>query len=346
MTWLWNLLGAVLGYTAIASLLTRAWRPASAPHIRQSGMPIPGTETLEVLTWNLGYGALGAEAEFLADGGTKLRALGRRQIDDAAQRIAGHLAAPPAEVLFLQEVAAPGFMTRGVDVRGRIEAALPRHRHVFASDLKTRGFPQALSFNHGLSVFTSYTAEDAQITTLPRASKLYAGFLRKHYFGVATRVPIAGTGKAWRLINIHLPAFDADARDRIAQLDALLEIAQLAYAQGEHVVIGGDWNLRLRPTDFPHATEERHLFWIHDIPEDILPTGWAWVTDPQVPTVRTLNAPFQAGVSYTTIIDGFLVSPNVEVLQVATDDLGFADTDHHPVRARLRARLPATDAGG
>ncbi|MDE2112896.1 MAG: hypothetical protein KGJ79_17295, partial [Alphaproteobacteria bacterium] len=56
--------------------------------------------------------------------------------------------------------------------------------------------------------------------------------------------------------------------------------------------------------------------------------------DPHVPTVRTNNQPYRPGVNYTAIIDGFLVSPNVEIDSVTTIDTGFQFTDHQPTVLR------------
>ncbi len=42
--------------------------------------------------------------------------------------------------------------------------------------------------------------------------------------------------------------------------------------------------------------------------------------------------------NYTSVIDGFLVSPNVEIASVKTLDLGFAHSDHNPVRVKLRTK--------
>jgi hypothetical protein len=38
------------------------------------------------------------------------------------------------------------------------------------------------------------------------------------------------------------------------------------------------------------------------------------------------------------VIDGFYVSPNVEIVSVQTTDTGFQNTDHMPVLAAFRAR--------
>lgn len=43
------------------------------------------------------------------------------------------------------------------------------------------------------------------------------------------------------------------------------------------------------------------------------------------------------GENYVGVIDGFVVSPNVQVQSVTTTDLGFEYSDHHPVTARFIA---------
>jgi hypothetical protein len=52
------------------------------------------------------------------------------------------------------------------------------------------------------------------------------------------------------------------------------------------------------------------------------------VVDTTSPTNRTLEQPYRAGVNYTSVLDGFLVSPNIEVVDVTTIDLG-AHSDHN-----------------
>ncbi|MBM3558314.1 MAG: hypothetical protein FJX53_00120 [Alphaproteobacteria bacterium] len=61
-------------------------------------------------------------------------------------------------------------------------------------------------------------------------------------------------------MNIHLVAFDSEGLIRKAQLEPVFAAAEREYRTGHHVVVGGDWNLVLAATDFPHDTEERFLF--------------------------------------------------------------------------------------
>jgi hypothetical protein len=56
--------------------------------------------------------------------------------------------------------------------------------------------------------------------------------------------------------------------------------------------------------------------------------------DSDVPTCRSLDQPY-AGADHDTfqyyVIDGFIVSSNIEVKSCETRDIGFVQTDHNPV---------------
>ena len=72
------------------------------------------------------------------------------------------------------------------------------------------------------------------------------------------------------------------------------------------------------------------------IEADFLPGDWQWVFDPSLPTNRDVDAPYERGKTKTTIIDFFVVSPNVEVIQVKTTDIGFEWADHQPVEMKFK----------
>ena len=46
-----------------------------------------------------------------------------------------------------------------------------------------------------------------------------------------------------------------------------------------------------------------------------LPTGWKWIYDPAIPTNRDVSEAYKKGRTRTTIIDYFIVSPNLEVIE-------------------------------
>lgn len=44
------------------------------------------------------------------------------------------------------------------------------------------------------------------------------------------------------------------------------------------------------------------------------------------------------GENFVTIIDGFIVSPNVEIVNVQGKDLKFENSDHNPVSAVFKLK--------
>jgi endonuclease/exonuclease/phosphatase family metal-dependent hydrolase len=73
-----------------------------------------------------------------------------------------------------------------------------------------------------------------------------------------------------------------------------------------------------------------------NIPDDFFPEGWRFAYDPTVPTNRKASDPYQKGKTFETLIDYFLVSPNVTLLQVQGIRQNFAFSDHQPVRLTVR----------
>ena len=63
----------------------------------------------------------------------------------------------------------------------------------------------------------------------------------------------------------------------------------------------------------------------------------------RVAPCRNADAPYEAGVSFVTMVDGFLLSDNVAILELETVDNGFLYSDHNPVR--LRFTLRETEGG-
>jgi hypothetical protein len=110
------------------------------------------------------------------------------------------------------------------------------------------------------------------------------------------------------------------------------------YQKGNYVVVGADWNHVLPGVDdtkFKYT--EQIPDWRVVFPSDWTPKGWKWGVETSIPTCRSDRTPYKKGVNFVTIIDGFLVSPNVEIKNVKGFDLGFKDSDHNPVEIVVKA---------
>jgi len=317
-------------------LANRLHRPSVGKlAVQKTGALSAAGKEITVTTWNIGFAGLGAEADLFIDGGHSLRALSRDDIETAACAIADVLSGFQSDMVLLQEDAQGGFMTRGVDVHNAITKRLAGYAWCFWPDFSTMFTPKAFNFYHGIATFSKLQPSLSTALTLPQDPLYYFGFLKKYYGGIVQKYPVAGQG-AWVVINIHLSAFDDAARHR--QLTALFEYAEAEFKAGNYVVIGGDWNMRLAKTEFPHDAANRDACKIYDLPQTALPQGWSRAVDSTVPSVRTINAPYKRDATFTSIIDGFVVSPNLRLETVKTHDLQFEHTDHHPVSARFSIR--------
>ncbi|HRS53838.1 MAG TPA: hypothetical protein P5250_03950 [Bacteroidales bacterium] len=58
--------------------------------------------------------------------------------------------------------------------------------------------------------------------------------------------------------------------------------------------------------------------------------------DSMVPTNRDVNTPYYNDYTKTTIIDFFVVSPNIKVLEIKADDKNFTYSDHNPVKMKVK----------
>jgi len=290
-------------------------------------------ETLAIFTWNLGYAGLGAGSDFKADGGAHVFPPSRRAARANADAIADVLRREDADIVLLEELAHAGPINYWVNLKTRVDAAMSDRARLYASDFKTLIAPWPIAMDHGQGVYTRRAFADAEAVPLPGEAGTIFGAYR-HYKALASR--LAGQ-QNWTVASVHLAAFDPGAATRTRQLRDLLAWAEREYQCGRRVVIGGDFNLRLAETDFPNTTDSKFLFWLYPFPFHALPAGWRLAADASTPSVRTNERPYIVRQNYTTVIDGFIVSPNVAVEAVRGVDLGFANSDHNPVRVRVRA---------
>lgn len=320
----------VAAYAAAVVITNRMIMPnPKVSRVVKAAEKSPAPETLTFCIWNLGYAGLGEESDFYSDGGSHLLPPSRKTVEKNVAGIRTVLKSITADVYLFQEVAQPGLLTYGVDLQGSLESAFPGYARSFLPDAQTRLLPKRYAIHHGTEVFSRYPMEKLGADLLPGESRAFFGVMRKTYSIHHFELP-GGKGR-WAIMTVHLAAFDDDATTRKRQLRQVIETAERAYRSGAHVIVGGDWNLKMTDTRFPNRTDPKFLFWVHDFPKEVVPPGWHMAFDPATPSVRTNYAPYRAGENYTTIIDAYLISPNVTVLGVKTTDTGFRFTDHQPV---------------
>ena len=147
-----------------------------------------------------------------------------------------------------------------------------------------------------------------------------------------------GNGRQLVIINTHNSAYDSTGALRKRELFLLDSVMQSEYRQGNYVVAGGDWNSNPLGFEISSIISGDKVTGIDPPAESGFLPGWQFVFDPLQPSNRFLDIPYQKGLTRTTIIDYFVVSPNVEVTLKSTIPLGFSFSDHDPVLMAVKLK--------
>lgn len=295
-----------------------------------------------MLIWNIGYAGLGEQEDFFYDGGKKTRA----RKNDYLRYKKGVLdlleKQNNADFILIQEV---DFYSKRTFYENQVEELsklLKNHNYSFAKNYDVKYVPIPLlnplgRVNAGMATFSKikpYKVKrigfDVNFVWWKRIFMLDRCFIASHYkIGE----------KDWLVINIHNSAFDDDNILKPVELKRVKEYAAEAYHNGSYVILGGDWNQnppKFTPNNY--LQEWNVIAFDEEMPFDLMDENWQWVFDPKTPTQRFLNEPFVKGKTATSLIDYFLVSPNIEVLELKILPDNFKHSDHMPVLMRFKAK--------
>lgn len=307
------------------------------------------TDTLRLLNWNIGYCGLGKESDFFFDGGKRVR-MPRPVVEKNLRGVLETLSASAADFILLQEVDSASRRSYRIDQLSAIADALSPYAYAFGKNYDVRFVPKPY-FNpygrvvSGIASFSRYQPADLSCRYFGSKFDWLTQLFMLDRCMLAMRYPLQN-GRSLYVVNIHNSAYDSSGALRSLELGKLNTFLSAVYARGDYAVAGGDWN------QFPPAYQGVMGFVPPDLsPEQMLPesypeTGWQWAFDPSTPSNRALAAPFDPTGTFRSVLDFYLVSPNIEVLSVKTLDLGFEWSDHQPVEIQLRLKGLSDAAGG
>ena len=299
------------------------------------------TETeYTVVSYNIGFGAYEADYGFFMDGGTESRAWSRERLAVNMENIAAYLRAQDADFYLLQEVDIGSTRTYQMDERKVLCDALMHMSSVFCQNYDSPYLLYPLTQPHGASRSGLMTLSTAAVTSAKRVElPVEDGFMKlldlDRCYSV-TRVPVEG-GKELVLYNLHLSAYTSDGTIATEQLALLLADMQAEYESGNWCVAGGDFNKDLLGDSSAYfGAAEQEYSWAQPIPEGTFDGFDAELIAPldeddPVPSCRNADGAYHEG-QYVLTVDGFMVTPNVEVQGAQVLDTQFAFSDHNPVQ--------------
>ncbi|MCP9235157.1 endonuclease/exonuclease/phosphatase family protein [Lewinella sp. JB7] len=347
--WPLILLGAYVAGILLYGTVTD-WTPAERQVLRPSGeqtapVPLISDSIVTLITWNVGFGGMGAEDYFYSNRGdffwTEL-GKARASRDNVERYVAGQqltLTSTQSDFFLLQEVDSASRRSYYTDQVTLNREALPDFSAYYAPNFRSKRVPIPVfqPWDHygavesgllSLSRYQPLTAERISLPgTFPWPTRLFQldRCVLRQVFTVRGDRELA-------VYNVHLSAYDDDGSLRRHQMNYIRSLVLDDQAAGRYVIAGGDWNqlppgfnwFSLNPT-----VEETIL--PPGVGFDFMPSGWNWAYDPAVASVRKSDDVYDSHRSERSVIDYYLTSPDVRLLRIKALDQDFRFSDHHPV---------------
>ncbi len=305
-----------------------------------------------IVTYNVGFGAYSPSYSFFMDTSTWKngnvttgiygKGLSREDVRNNTAGSAEVLKDLDADFVLLQEVDTPSTRSYGVDMKSYYEETFPEMCSTFAVNFHSSWLNLPLPDPHGIAnagllTLSYYRCEEAERISYPVSDSITKVADLDRCFSVQ-RYSVRN-GKELVVINSHMSAYDEGGVIRTQQLKMLIAYMEEEYEKDNYVIVGGDFNHALGEeyvSAFP--SEMVKPDWVNILNDEDLPSSFRIVkpsTGFSYATCRTADIPYTKGVSYETVVDGFLVSDNIEA-ESEVIDTGYAYSDHQPVLMKFK----------
>ena len=300
-----------------------------------------------IATYNIGFGAYGHDFSFFMDegvmnDGTRVvgkygKSISKEHTKQNTEGAISELGKLNPDFILLQEVDEKSSRTRGIIQTDMIKDSFKDYSYTYCSDFHTAYLLYPFNDPHGkteagLVTLSRYRIDSSIRRSYPVPDGFSKFFDLDRCFSIH-RIPV-NNGKELVLINSHMSAYDKGGVTRAKQLEMLMKTMMEEYDKGNYVIVGGDFN-HILGEDFEDAfpSWQQTPGWIAVLDEDLIPKHFEIATAEnamEVPTCRSADIPWEKGVNFTTIVDGFIVSDNIsyETMNIDND---FIYSDHQPV---------------
>jgi endonuclease/exonuclease/phosphatase family metal-dependent hydrolase len=334
------LVAGLIGFLSVTE-----YKPADSEEIAVEGEAseelAPGDD-LTVMSWNIGYGALGDNADFFMDGGKGVKTADDERVMSNMEGIIEETSSLDPDIIMFQETDRDSTRSNHINEYKMLQDTYQEYCSSFTNNFKVAFLPYPVppmgKVDSGIATFSSYPVSGAERIQLPIPFSWPVRMANLKRCVLISRVPLKGTDKELVLVNLHLEAYD-DGEGKKAQTAMLAEILQAEKGKGNYVIAGGDFNQTFSSADISSYVVKPDNWQAGMLDETQFAEGWQFMMNEKVPSCRSLIEPYinadKDDFQYY-LIDGFIVSDNIKVTGVENQDLGFVVSDHNPVYMKLQ----------
>lgn len=304
-------------------------------------------EDYTISTYNIGFGAYTQDFSFFMDSGEMLdgtktqgsgsKAKNKQTVLDNTNGAISTISTLNTDFTFFQEVDTNSDRSYHVNQYKMIEENFSNYASVFASNFHSGYLFYPITdphgtVNSGIATFSKYAIEESVRRSFPVDNGFINKFFDLDRCFVVNRLNIEGSTKQLVLINLHMSAYDEGGKIRALQLEMLKTVLLEEYEKGNYVIAGGDWNHDIANSLNTFETQQKVPEWVAQLSQGDLPAGFNFASSLNAPTCRSTDMAYEKGVNFSVVIDGFIVSENVDVSFVENIDTDFLYSDHNPVQ--------------
>ena len=296
-----------------------------------------------ISTYNLGFGAYTPDFTFFMDGGTQSWANSKSSVKHCIKGAGKTVLTYEPDFALFQEVDTDSTRSYHVNENVMLQKLYKGYCEAFAVNYHSAFLfypiqqPHGKS-NSGIATFSKYKIKSSTRKKLD-ISTTFSKFLDLDRCYSVSRIP---TSNHHELVvyNIHSSAYEKDASIRDRQMKKLFSDMQNEYDKGNYCVCGGDFNHDFTgdSAKLLNPNAESHS-WAKAFPDEMLPENIKKVTCYNEPTListsRNCDIPYGKD-SFTVILDGYLVSDNIEVTNLENIDTAYEYSDHNPVIMKFK----------
>lgn len=316
--------------------------PSTKQLATSKGSVLSNGITYKALSYNTGFCAYTPKFSFFMDGGSQFKASSKEEVTQNTSSISSVIASQEADFVGLQEVDSNADRTYNIDQTQIIKSALPNYNSINACCYNSpylfwpplNPYGKQTSNIMSLSIFNPISSIRRQLP-IEETPLSIIDYDRCY---TSTRFD-TNNGKEFIWYNATLSSYTDDPSASNKQIEMLVKDMQKEFNKGNYVICACDFNKQIIDNPQSYFTKE------------IVMEAKPFSAEILKETNITLVAPFNAAAPVASCrsganslnekspvanIDGFLISPNIKVLDADVINTNFAYSDHNPVFMTFR----------
>ena len=308
----------------------------------------------KVLTYNIGFGAYDHGFSFFLDEaytrdnkfivGKYAKAISKKNVINNTNKVIDILKENKSDVYLIQEIDKRANRSYFINQVNEITNNFKDYSSVYTSNFHSAYLAYPIhdmigKSESGLLTLSKYNFYSNIRRSYPVTKEFFKKFFDLDRAFSVHRSKLKNN-KDLVIVNSHMSAYDKGGNIRRKQLEILKVFMKEEKNKGNYVIIGGDFNHDYANTKTLYMGDKKVPDWVFDLSDKDLIDGYNFVIPSNknlFGTCRGAESPYDKEKTYQVVIDGFIVSDNIEATSTIIDTEYIA-SDHQPVMLKFKLK--------